>query len=116
MDILQPPTWLDRVAKAYFKSIAPDLLAIGKLDSLSLDLVAAAAQAYSTYRHALDKLKEEGRVVTHPRSGVSKTNPWCQVEGKAIETLLKVWKDLHIGGKPPLPPADDLDTFIDEGR
>jgi P27 family predicted phage terminase small subunit len=87
MGILTPPTWLDRTAKSYFNRVAPELLQLGKLDSLSLDLIAAASQAYSTYRQTLDTLKDEGRIIVTP-SGTKKTLPALAIENQALEKIV----------------------------
>jgi P27 family predicted phage terminase small subunit len=84
MDILTPPKWLDRTAKSYFNRVAPELDRLGKLDPLSLDLIAAASRAKSIYRQTLDILKDEPRVIFTP-SGMKKTHPAPAVEKRAFE-------------------------------
>lgn len=106
------PSWLDKYGQEYWRRITPALQKIGKLDDLSIDIVCAGCQAYSTYRQMLDKMEAEGRIIT-TSSGTVKAHPAIAIERSAFDMLLKVWKALELQGKPPVLPDDDLDAFIE---
>ena len=110
--MIPPPDWLDRIGRAYWRQIAPVMRELGKLDDSTIELIAMACQAYSTYRHAVKTLDSEGRVIT-THTGARKVNPNLQVEKQAFEQVVRVWRELQMQGKPPLVnEADELQTFI----
>jgi len=106
------PSWLNRDGKTYYRRIAPALRERGILDATTVDLVAMAAHAYSTYREAERHLAEEGRVIT-TKSGTMKPNPWLTVQKQAFDSLSRVYRQLGVT-EDIRPTADDLDSFLDD--
>jgi P27 family predicted phage terminase small subunit len=110
--MMKSPNWLDKEGRAYWRRVAPTLARDGVLTAATADLLACAAQAFSTYREAGDNLKEQGRVIT-TKSGTVKPNPWLTVEKQAFETLARVAKELKIAEQPG-DTQDELDNWLDE--
>jgi len=104
------PDWVENLGKRFWSKVAPQLHRDGILNAKTADLFASACQAYAVYRHAVQVLKEEGRVIT-TNSGTVKTHPMMSVEKQAFEMLCRVFKELGIANKPVVEVADALEAF-----
>jgi len=111
---VKPPEWLDKVGRAYWRKVAQPLMLEGLLNPVTADLLATAANAYSTYRLADEMLKEEGRVIKS-KGGTMTVNPWARVQKQAFDALCRVYKELQLAG-PVAPISDELDTFLEKRR
>jgi P27 family predicted phage terminase small subunit len=109
-----PPQWLDKMGKLYWSKITPAIASVGKLDALSYDLIGTLCQAYSDYRRCLAKIASEGMVTVNPKTGVTKVNCHVTVQTNAFGIMCRVWRELDLAGKPPIPPPDELDAFIEK--
>ncbi len=106
----KPPEWLDKTGREYWRRITPALMEDGKLNAVTADLIAAAAQAYSTYRDALKHLSAEGRCVPGT-TGVMKASPWLQVEKQAMDQLTRIHRLYALEG-PVSAVGDALDQHL----
>lgn len=80
-EILDPPSWLyDKTAKAEWKRIIPQLLAINVVGNLDLANVAGYCNAYALYRKATKDL--EGKPLVFSENGKAKENPFVNVQMK----------------------------------
>lgn len=113
--ILKPPSWLDVLAKAYWRRFAPVLLKNLILTESNKDLVASVCQHYSTYRTALETLRKEGRTMLGI-GGILKQHPLCMIEKEAWNCYVRGFRELGINAKACLPAEDELDSFLKQSN
>lgn len=115
---LSPPSWLDKIGKAYWNRIAPVLRDAGLFGESDTETLGMLCQAYSDYRECIERIRKEGKTVP-TENGSVKPNP--------LVAMMKVFADLHtrLSGEFGLTPAarskmtlepiddeDPLDQFI----
>lgn len=83
-EIMKPPNWLSKTAKAEWKRILPQLLKIDIVSNLDLSNIAGYCQAYSNYRQATEAINASNLVIQaiDEDSGYSyiKANPWVKIQ------------------------------------
>lgn len=94
---IEPPEWLDPMAREEWDRLAPDLIAKGVLTPWDVQAFAEWCDAASTVRFAAMQLAEEGHMVEEPvfdRNG-KKTgdrvvvNKWFYIQRTALEITAK---------------------------
>lgn len=113
------PQWLTAEAHAEWKRIIAAFARIP--DALSVVDRAALAiycEAWATWHHAEQKLREEGHVIETEKG--PKRNPWAMIANEAKATLLRVASEFGLTavartrlGRPgdAKPAGDDFDQF-----
>ncbi len=93
VEILKPPAWLSKTAKAEWKRILPQLLDIDIVGNLDLSNVAGYCQAYANYRKATEALNASNLVIeiTDEDTGNSyiRDNPWLKVQKDSAAEMRK---------------------------
>ena len=88
-----PPTWLDREAKAEWRRVVPELDKLGILARLDRATLATYCDAWSRWVQARHVLAESGLIVENPERGPVK-NPMWQIYRDAAATLQALAKEL----------------------
>ncbi|MER7076621.1 phage terminase, small subunit, putative, P27 family [Saccharopolyspora kobensis] len=88
-----PPSWLDREARAEWRRVVPELGKLGILARLDRAVLAAYCDAWSRWVQARTLIDENGLVVHNPERGWVK-NPAWQVYRDACSTLQALAKEL----------------------
>ena len=98
----EPPEWLDTIAVAEWRRVAPELLAAGILSAIELTLLAAYCAAWSEYRHAYSEIRTHGRYFK-TQNGYKQPSPAIGMMNKSLALALSYAAKLGI-------------TTIDRGR
>lgn len=88
-----PPTWLDREARAEWRRVVPELDKLGILARLDRASLATYCDAWSRWVQARHLIAENGLVVDNPERGPVK-NPAWQVYRDAAATVQALAKEL----------------------
>ena len=76
------PTWLDAEAKAEWKRILPQMLAVGTVARVDRAVLAGYCQSWADYRHATEMVRSGGETFETPQGYVAK-NPWVTIKNEA---------------------------------
>lgn len=82
------PRWLDRVARAKWKALLPELDRLGLLTVVDGDALAAYCVAWSELKAATMLIQEEGRVC-HCGTGGLKPHPAIALQRSALNAIAK---------------------------
>jgi len=109
----QPPTWLDGFGREFWRRHAPELSRLGLLSVLDRDLLASAAERWSTYRRAAEELKggltqisEANGRIAKPESAIAKQ---ALAECRAIMSEFGCSPSSRTRVTALVIPADDKD-------
>ena len=139
----QPPTWLDREARAEWRRLEPELSRLGMLTMLDVTKFASYCRWYSRWRdyetrlEMLRRQKRSGDII-RTKSGTVKAHPLLLQAKHAAEVMIRL--SSHFGLSPsdrtgiglpldptapthdrpthPAPPAprDEFDEFLKQNR
>ena len=110
----KPPSFLRPAAKRKWKSLAPQLQALGLLTEIDVDALAACCNSYATWEAFVFELKDPKfkEIITN-RFGEVKVNPAVDGIQKAQEEYLKWLKEF--GLTPAARSRVEVDKPADEG-
>lgn len=83
------PTWLSPKAKTQWKSLAPELEAIGLLTSIDTQAFAVYCQSYVELIDAEAELKKHGRTQV-TKDGFVRKSPWLSVRDEAHKRMMQI--------------------------
>lgn len=87
-----PPTWLDREARAEWKRIVPELERLGILAKVDRAVLAMYCDAWSRWVDIARRIREDGTVVAGYR-GVATKHPGWQIYRDAQATVAQLAKE-----------------------
>jgi len=117
---VDPPPWLDKVAREEWKRLAPLLADNGLLTVLDADALAMYCRAFASWREATDKIAVEGSVLTS-RNGYPVVSAWINVAAKNMITMRSLMTEFGLTpsararvsrATPKLDASNPLDKFI----
>ena len=90
------PVSVPREGKELWAQIVPELERIGVATRIDQTALEAYCRAYSTWKYAERKLKQEGMTFTSPTSGIPHTSPYVQISNTAAENVIKWARELGL--------------------
>lgn len=91
-EVPQPPGYLGDVAKAYWREMAPRLVAVNLLTGLHLNTFAVLCEQYQEYRAYADYLAEDPmRCLFTTDNGYQQETPQVRMRNNALNNLNKLW-------------------------
>lgn len=91
--VVAEPEWPDELAedaRAEWRRVAPQLLALGMLSKLDRAALSAYCVAWARWLQAEQHIKVHGPIVAAPRTGVPMQNPFLSVANKAMDQFLRL--------------------------
>jgi P27 family predicted phage terminase small subunit len=83
------PTHLDDTAKAEWRRVSGELVALGLLTSVDRAALAAYCASYSKWVNADIQIQKFGSVIKSPKSGFPIPNPYCGIGNTALDQMRK---------------------------
>jgi P27 family predicted phage terminase small subunit len=89
IEIPPPPSFLSNIGKREYRRVAKILKPLGVITELDSTMLAAYADAFSTWADAVDKIKSEGYMLTG-KNGNFYQNPYVGMKNQAMEKVIKI--------------------------
>ncbi len=80
------PRWLDKIAKAKWKELAPELFRLGLLTVVDGDALCVYCEAFSSFRRAVETLAKEGETFVTEKGYVG-VHPAVAIRNGARQTI-----------------------------
>ena len=83
-----PPAWLDESAQAEWRRLAPMLTRLGVLTETDADALAAYCEAWVTWKHATQRMRQFGMVVKAAKDGeLPVISPYVKIAHHAMAQM-----------------------------
>jgi len=112
---LRPPAWMDRHAKTFWRKQAPKLVAMGILTEIDTDLLAVAAETYSTWRKATDLFRNMSPDHEHYRTvRVEREHAATELRRMLGEFGMTPASRSRVSGTSQSETKDPFEAFLEE--
>lgn len=116
------PAFLTASAKAEWKRIAPELVALGLLSQIDRAALAGYCQCYGRWEKAERDLKRRGAIIK-TRTGAQIQNPHLAIANKALRQMREFLVEFgmtpsartRVTASPPAPSGKDKSRFFTAG-
>ena len=85
----EPPDFLDDVAKTHWQELVDVLTAARVMTELDVDALTLYCHAYSLWRHATEKVREEGMVVP-TANGYPRQSPYVLIANRCYDQMFRL--------------------------
>lgn len=89
ISFLDPPAILDKWAAETWNKVIPELMTMGILALIDMELVTAYCIEMGRYKEANDKIKNNGPITKAP-SGYPMIHPWYTVARQSLKAALEI--------------------------
>lgn len=118
-DLLSPSPWLDKLAQAEWKRIAPTLMPLGLLTIVDRAALEGYCQAYSRWRMAEAVIQKQGLCFKTPK-GYVQQRPEVSIAQQYLHKMHSLAAEFgftpasrtRVQGKKPGRDGDDLDDYL----
>ena len=85
-----PPSFLSNIGKREYRRVAKILAPLGVITELDSTMLAAYADAFSTWAEAVEQIKNNGYMAVGEKNGHLYQNPYVGMKNQAMEKMIKI--------------------------